>query len=673
MTQLQPWLSWLTVASLKGSIILVAAFLVLRGMRRSSADARHAILAIALVAFLVVPIATALAPAWTVIALPGIPAPVMAALQGVLAGVPAADGTREAAAVSESDATVSSTPAAATATNIDGEPATGENARSTRAVTPAVDGLESPSPDSSAGAETLTLPPLRDVLVGIWLAGAAIIVLRLLLGVARLRTLSKRATMMTDGSWLQSAHAIARRLGLRRGVTLLRGDREAVPMTWGVLTPVVWLPPAADAWPAELRDSVLSHELAHVRRRDAVTQWLANAAVALHWFNPLVWIATRALRAERERACDDTVLALGAAPDDYAAHLLDMVRTLGAASGPAPAMAMARRSQFEGRLLAILDRACSRGPIGGGRVAAASVGAMMLVLVLGGLRSTAASAPEPEQGTVLSVPPVTLVEPPATPVPPRGLPLSMPAPDAKKRPSRAGAVESRRSEPTDRDSVASIGTASQAETQSHTELLDVSVPAIEVPATPNAPPFQARLSARADTALLLDVIAAAEGISSSTERTAVLERIANLPDLAPTVVTALARAASRITSSSSRAKLLRTMVRNQPAATGESRRALLGALSGVTSSEDMASVLELFVRRENIDDEALADAFIAASRITSSNEKARVLILAARHRRPDSAARAAYVRAAGTITNGSDRARALSALFEEPPRGQPPA
>ena len=172
--------------------------------------------------------------------------------------------------------------------------------------------------------------------------------------------------------------------------------------------------------------------------------------------------------------------------------------------------------------------------------------------------------------------------------------------------------------------------------------------------------------ARTDTALLLDVIAAAEGISSAGDRTAVLERVASLPNLAPAVVTALGRAASRVPSGTSRAKLLRTIVRKQSHAAGVSRRAVLDALNGEIASTDFASVLEVFVQREGLDEAALADAFTAAARISSNSEKARVLVGAARLRKPEGTARAAYLMAAGTIASGSERARALAALFEDP-------
>ena len=134
-----------------------------------------------------------------------------------------------------------------------------------------------------------------------------------------------------------------------------------MPMTFGVLRPTVLLPEEARAWSDERRRVVLLHELAHVLRGDAATHLLARTALALHWWNPLAWTMWREFLKERERATDDLVLGTGATASDYASHLLEIARTMQARPASAAAgVAMARRSQLEGRLLAILDgRRCA--------------------------------------------------------------------------------------------------------------------------------------------------------------------------------------------------------------------------------------------------------------------------------------------------------------------------
>ncbi len=73
-------------------------------------------------------------------------------------------------------------------------------------------------------------------------------------------------------------------------------------------------------------ESVLLHELAHAKRFDNLTSVLAHALVCVFWFHPLVWFVERRLAVERERACDETVLACGTAPNVYATGILKVCR-----------------------------------------------------------------------------------------------------------------------------------------------------------------------------------------------------------------------------------------------------------------------------------------------------------------------------------------------------------
>ncbi len=146
-----------------------------------------------------------------------------------------------------------------------------------------------------------------------------------------------------------------------RGVRALEGPPGSMPMTFGVLNPVVFLPADAADWSEERRSLVLRHELAHVERGDAATHLMARGGLSLLWWHPLAWKAWREFLKERERAADDLVLSAGARASDYATLLLDIARSTQLQTAAAAAgVAMARRSQLEGRLLAILDARVSR-------------------------------------------------------------------------------------------------------------------------------------------------------------------------------------------------------------------------------------------------------------------------------------------------------------------------
>jgi hypothetical protein len=183
------------------------------------------------------------------------------------------------------------------------------------------------------------------------------------------------------------------------------------------------------------------HEMAHIRRRDCLIQLLANVVCTIYWVNPFVWLAARRLRIERERACDDFVLESGARPSDYADHLLDIARSLGVARcSTFAAVAIAKRSQLEGRLLAILDPSLSRRRPGTASFVAVAVLIASVALPLGALRLTAqadgvtdqeswiASTTELPTGNQLTPPPPKPLPKPA-PLSPADNPLDAIPPD----------------------------------------------------------------------------------------------------------------------------------------------------------------------------------------------------------------------------------------------------
>src|SRR4030095_5264840 len=161
----------------------------------------------------------------------------------------------------------------------------------------------------------------------IWLAGAVLIFGRLLIGTASIWWIAHRAERITDAAWLNLIADISGQIGLTRQVRVFKTSRITMPVTCGLLHSAILFPADADDWPDERRQVVLLHELAHVKRWDCLTQLLGQLACSIYWFNPFVWLASRQLRVERERACDDQVIEVGTKASDYAGHLLDMART----------------------------------------------------------------------------------------------------------------------------------------------------------------------------------------------------------------------------------------------------------------------------------------------------------------------------------------------------------
>ena len=137
-------------------------------------------------------------------------------------------------------------------------------------------------------------------------------------------------------------------------------ERQNVPITLGIWRRRIILPAAADGWPTDQLRMVLKHELAHVLRRDVLWQFVTSIATSIFWFQPLAWWADRQLKLERERACDDQVIAGGEQAADYATVLVQLAATLsGRKTIPAGALSMAQKP-IELRLATILSPSATR-------------------------------------------------------------------------------------------------------------------------------------------------------------------------------------------------------------------------------------------------------------------------------------------------------------------------
>ena len=349
------WLEALVETSLRLSLVLLAAGGIAIVLRRSSANLRHLVWALALAGGLLLPLGASYLPA---VNLP-LPAPLL--------GLAASD-----IAVDErlADSPVS-TPVGAGAEEDAAGPATRPLVA---AATRSGSGI-----DQTARLHPRVAPSWPQLLAGLWIAGMVVLVVRIGLGVVATRRLGRRAAP-PDAEWQRLAVELARRIGLTRPVRVLSSPRTVVPMTWGWLRPVVLVPDAGAVWSAARKRVVLLHELNHVKRHDCASQLVAHVACAVYWFNPLVWLAARALRVEREHACDEAVVRDGTQASSYADHLLEIARAQRDSGWSSlAAVAMARRSELEGRLLSILDAPQRRRP---SRRTALALGAVMTGVIL---------------------------------------------------------------------------------------------------------------------------------------------------------------------------------------------------------------------------------------------------------------------------------------------------
>jgi beta-lactamase regulating signal transducer with metallopeptidase domain len=275
--------------------------------------------------------------------------------------------------------------------------------------------LSDVSPISSKAAEFYAQPQkdaslLSARLVGwsllVWLGVGALLLCRLLLGFISTGSLARRAASFKEPEINELFSVLLGEFKLKETTRLLGSERIAMPVVCGIFRSTVLLPAAARQWSEERLQMVLLHELAHVARRDCLTQILAQIACAFYWFNPFVWSAARRLRIERERACDDHVLSIGTKPSDYAHHLLEIARSMQERSifewSQTASVAMARRSQLEGRLVAILSGENKHKVVS--RATTAGIGAVicLLFISLAIVRPTVVNAQKAESHSAAS-------------------------------------------------------------------------------------------------------------------------------------------------------------------------------------------------------------------------------------------------------------------------------
>jgi beta-lactamase regulating signal transducer with metallopeptidase domain len=192
---------------------------------------------------------------------------------------------------------------------------------------------------------------------------AALLILLTLIALGRLFVLKARATVLVDAPWLTALARAQQRMGFKHGTALLTSNELPSPISWGVVRPVILLNAEAAESHGEA-EAIITHELAHVARLDWAKLLLSRVAVALFWFNPLVWLLAREAHQLREEAADDAVLATDIDETEYARLLVGVARhecrgILIGAHGVAPA-----KNSLSRRVKRVLDGAVKRAPGG---------------------------------------------------------------------------------------------------------------------------------------------------------------------------------------------------------------------------------------------------------------------------------------------------------------------
>ena len=348
-------------------LVLLAAWL----LRRGSATTRRRIWTAAVIGLLLLPAGAAVVPSVELAVLPNSPASPPPALAPWFAG--------PAPAARASEALLAGLPLVL-------PPATlRETAAAPAATTSPI----------AAAPVAARLPPAAlaaPALVAIYVSGLLLVLLRL----AHAR---RHAADL-----LRGAHTAQMPWPQAPGVDLRETDQVELPLTVGSFAPVVLVPTTARGWPAGWRTAALAHEAAHVRSRDPLWQLLAEIACALYWVHPLVHLAARQLKVERELAADDAALATGTKPSDYAQLLVELACVPCTPPRTGAVVPLLTPAGLKARLLGVLDPGRARRPGRGAGIALVGLGMLTflpLALALPVQRDPDASSPYVHGGALI--------------------------------------------------------------------------------------------------------------------------------------------------------------------------------------------------------------------------------------------------------------------------------
>jgi len=194
-------------------------------------------------------------------------------------------------------------------------------------------------------------------LIVLWSSVLTFLLTRILLGLCGAYRLTRQGEKISDSPWQRLLHRLLKAISLKRKVSLLSHKKVNVPITWGIIKPVVIMPDESRKWTKGQCSSALFHELSHIKRGDFLIKILTRISCAIFWFNPLSWLAFRMLKKEQEKACDELVLKAGVRPSTYAANLLSIRRSRQAHwNPPAAVLGAVGKSQLNERLVAILKK-----------------------------------------------------------------------------------------------------------------------------------------------------------------------------------------------------------------------------------------------------------------------------------------------------------------------------
>jgi len=175
----------------------------------------------------------------------------------------------------------------------------------------------------SVAVATPALSEVLPILLAIWLCGFLAVLLMWVIRWRRISAAMRTATPLSDGREVGALRRMEQIAGIRKPIELLMSRASLEPGIFGIARPtLIWPEGISGHLEDPHLEAVLAHEVWHVRRRDNLFAALHMLVEAVFWFYPLVWWLGARLVEERERSCDEEVVALGSDRQVYAESIL---------------------------------------------------------------------------------------------------------------------------------------------------------------------------------------------------------------------------------------------------------------------------------------------------------------------------------------------------------------
>ncbi len=161
-----------------------------------------------------------------------------------------------------------------------------------------------------------------NILPLVWLFGTITSFFLLIISKIRLTNLISNSEAFEGGK--EILERCKNRLSIKREIEMVISDKVPAPALTGVITPVILLPEYAETLDEKNLEFIIMHELSHCKRWDMQTNYLLAILQSIHWFNPVIAVCFKLLRADLETANDASVIKKLSAEErsDYAKSLV---------------------------------------------------------------------------------------------------------------------------------------------------------------------------------------------------------------------------------------------------------------------------------------------------------------------------------------------------------------